>query len=320
MTVRILQEADLRECVGIDQASLACITESFGWLHDGVATVPPVVHLEADNRRGDVDIKTAYIADLDRFAIKIASAFPGNAERGLPSGSGMMVVLSTATGFCEAILLDNGYLTDLRTGLAGAVAADRLTTKEIDTVGIVGTGMQARFQLLSLALVRKLNHVMVWGRSAGQVRSYVAEMHSSHQIDVEIADSIEDLARNSNVIITATASREALIRAEWLQAGTHITALGADFPGKQELHPDVLTRADVLVCDLLDQCQHLGELQHWPGPEPISAVELGAIVRKAIPGRQDDKQITVCDLTGVGVQDTAIANRACAMAQSTPPR
>lgn len=315
MSVKILQEKELRECVGIDQQSLDSIAESFGWLHDGRANVPPVAHLETENRRGEVDIKTAYVTGLDRFAIKIASAFPGNVAHGLPSGSGMMVVLSAHTGFCEAVLLDNGYLTDLRTGLAGAVAADHLALKEIGTVGIMGTGVQARFQLLCLALVRKLNRVIVWGRSNEHVQSYVDEMSSQHQIEIGIADSIEDLARNSNVIVTATPSREPLLRANWLQPGTHITALGADFPGKQELHTDVLSRADLLVCDRLDQCLRLGELQHWVDSNPPNVVELGAIVRGAAPGRKDEKQITVCDLTGVGVQDTAIANRACEMAQ-----
>jgi ornithine cyclodeaminase len=266
-----------------------------------------------------VDIKTAYVRGVDRFAVKIASGFPGNATRGLPTGSGMMVVFSAETGFCEAVLLDNGYLTDLRTGLAGAVAADRLAPKSIGTVGILGSGVQARYQLLCLALVRKIGRVMVWGRSKEHVSQYVQEMQLRHGIKMEVADSPEALVRQSALLITITASRSPIVRADWMQPGLHITAVGADFPGKQELDAAVLERADRLFCDRLDQCRRLGELQHWKSERPLVAVELGSVIRGAAPGRLSDSEITVCDLTGVGVQDTAIADRACTMARARFP-
>jgi ornithine cyclodeaminase len=313
MEVRILHEPELRRVVGIDRGSLDCIAECFGWLHDGRAMVPPVAHIDAADRHGEIDIKTAYVRGVDRFAVKIASGFPGNAALGLPTGSGMMVVFSAKTGFCEAVLLDNGYLTDLRTGLAGAVAADRLAPQEIGTVGILGSGVQARYQVLCLALVRKVRRVLVWGRSTEHVARYAKEMSSEQGLEVEVAQSIEDLVRRSQLLITVTASRSPLVRAEWLQPGQHITAVGADFPGKQELESAVLERADRLYCDRLEQCRRLGELQHWPGARPLEAVELGAVIRGAAPGRQKGAEITVCDLTGVGVQDTAIASRACAL-------
>ena len=319
MTVAILREPTLRECVGIDRPSLECIAESFGWLQDGRAMVPPVAHVEAADRHGEIDIKTAYVRGVDRFAVKIATGFPGNAARGLPTGSGMMMVFSAETGFCESVLLDNGYLTDLRTGLAGAVAADRLAPKEIGTVGILGSGVQARYQLLSLALVRKIGRVLAWGRSQDHVVRYAEEMQSRHGIGIEVAKSPEDVVRQSSLLITVTASRRPIVRAEWMKPGLHITAAGADFPGKQELDAAVLERADRLFCDRLEQCRRLGELQHWKADRALVAVELGAVIRGAASGRQRDSEITVCDLTGVGVQDTAIADRACARAKSKFP-
>jgi ornithine cyclodeaminase len=314
VTVRILHEPELRRAVGIERESLACIAESFGWLHDGRAVVPPVAHIDAADRHGEIDIKAAYVRGVERFAVKIASGFPGNARLDLPTGSGMMVVFSAQTGFCEAVLLDNGYLTDLRTGLAGAVAADRLAAQEIDTVGVLGTGVQARYQVLCLALVRKVKRILVWGRSSEQLGRYVDEMSSRHGFKLEIALSVEDLVRRSQLLITVTASRSPLVCAEWLQPGVHVTAVGADFPGKRELEPAVLERADRLYCDRLEQCRRLGELQHWQGSRPLRATELGAVMRGAAPGRLSSSEITVCDLTGVGVQDTAIADRACAQA------
>jgi ornithine cyclodeaminase len=319
VSVAILHESILRDCVGIERPSLDCIAESFGWLQDGRAMVPPVAHVEAADRHGEIDIKTAYVRGVDRFAVKIASGFPGNAARGLPTGSGMMVVFSAETGFCEAVLLDNGYLTDLRTGLAGAVAADRLAPRDVGTVGILGSGVQARYQLLSLALVRKISRVMVWGRSREHVAKYVDEMQSRHGIRIDVAKSPEDLVRQSSLLITVTASRSPIVRAEWMQPGLHITAAGADFPGKQELDAAVLERADRLFCDRLEQCRRMGELQHWRSDRPLAAVELGAVIRGVAPGRLRDSEITVCDLTGVGVQDTAIADRGCAVAKAKYP-
>jgi ornithine cyclodeaminase len=278
--------------------------------------VPPVAHIHAADQQGDVDIKTAYVNGVDTFTVKIASGFPKNIDRGLPGGSGIMVVFSAETGFCEAVLLDNGYLTALRTGLAGAVAADHLARQEIDTVGILGAGVQARFQLRSLALVRKFKRVVVWDDWQEGVPLYVDEMRSQDNFDVEAASSAEEVVRQADMLVTVTASRSPLVQAEWLRPGLHITAVGADFPGKQELDPAVLERADRLYCDRLEQCTRLGELQHWNAGRPLNAVELGAVVRGAAPGRQNDREITVCDLTGVGVQDTAIAGRAAMLAKS----
>lgn len=318
MSAAILTERQLRECVGVDATSLAAVAESFGWLHDGRAIVPPVAHLEADGV-GAVDIKTAYVAGIDRFAVKIATGFPQNAKRGLATGSGMMVVFSSNTGFCETILLDNGYLTDLRTGLAGAVAAECFAAPDSKTVGIVGTGVQARYQLLSLCLVRKPERVRVWGRSPERLADCLVDLRAAFAGPVEPTASVEQLVRESDLIVTVTASRSPLVRAEWLRAGQHITAVGADFPGKQELDPEVLRRADRLYCDCLAQCERLGEFQHWPGPGAVPAVEIGAVIRGAQQGRRSDREITVCDLTGVGVQDTAIANLACSTARSRFP-
>src|SRR5262249_12053058 len=162
------------------------------------------------------------------------------------------------------------------------------------------------------ALVRKIRTVLAWGRSHEHLQRYVEEMDAEHGIRIETAKSLEDLVRRSQLLITVTASRSPLIRADWLHPGLHITAVGAEFPGKGELEPAVLERADRLYCDRLEQCRRLGELQHWRGPRPLQAYELSAVVRGAAPGRQSEGEITICDLTGVGVQDTAIANRACA--------
>lgn len=223
----------------------------------------------------------------------------------------MMVVLSTKTGFCEAVLLDNGYLTDLRTGLAGAVAAKYLAPAVVGTVGIVGAGAQARYQLQCLHLVRDFDRVLVRGRSPATLAAYIAEMSGELGVEVVEAQSMQQLVAESQVVVTTTQSREPIVRAQWLHAGLHITAMGSDLAGKQELEAEVLGRAGRLVCDSKSQCFSMGELQHGLAGgvigEASSIDELGSMTSGKVSGRVSEEEITVCDLTGTGVQDTAIA-------------
>ena len=314
MSARILNETELRQAVGIDDEALAAVEAAFSWLQQDRVSMPPIMHISAKDKNGDIDVKSAYVKGIPYIAIKIASGFYDNPARGLPAGSGMMVMLNAETGFCEAILLDNGYLTDLRTGLAGAVAAKYLAPSAVDTVGVIGTGMQARYQVECLALLREFKKVRVWGRSPEKAQTYAAEMTAKHGLDVRVTDSPNDVVAASQVVITATASDRPLITADALHAGLHITAVGADFPGKQELDSELLLKADKLVCDTLSQCRANGEIQHLSQdgelPAGLDIIELGELTIGARKGRATDDEITFCDLTGTGVQDTAIANLA----------
>ncbi len=317
MSVTILRESELRDLVRLDTASLEAVAEAFTWLADGRASMPPVMHIEVPDHGGDVDIKSAYVSGLDHFAVKMAAGFPGNVELGLPTGTGLMVLLEARSGACRAVLLDNGYLTDLRTALAGAVAARHLAPARVHTVGVVGTGVQAREQIRALALVRSFERVLVFGRTPERVTAYVQEMAPSLGIVVEEAPSVERLVAESQVVVTTTAAREPLIQATWLHPGLHITAMGSDLPGKQELAPEVLCRADIVVCDVSAQCAHLGELQHALAAGLLgqdAPAELGELTSGRLRGRTEETQVTVCDLTGAGVQDTAIASRALELA------
>lgn len=316
----MLVEAELRQVVGINAAALAAVESAFGWLEEGRASMPPIMHIEARGR-GDVDVKSAFVEGLPYFAIKIASGFYGNTERGLPAGSAMMVLLNSETGFCEAVLLDNSYLTDLRTGLAGAVAGKYLAPSVVGTVGVLGTGTQARYQVRCLRLVRDFKRVIVWGRSAQKARMYADDLQQGGDYEVTVAATAEEVVRACDVLITTTPSEQPLVKAAWLRTGQHITAVGADFPRKQELEAEILRKADHLVCDRLSQCRENGELQHLmeqqESPASLQVVELGELTTGKKKGRQTRAELTVCDLTGTGVQDTAIANLAYAEALRT---
>ncbi len=306
MTITILTEADLRSCVFMDEASLAEVAIGFSKLAEGQVALPPILRVDVPENHGEVDVKTAYIQGLDSFAIKIASGFWDNRLLDLPTGSGMMILISAQTGRPIAVLLDNGYLTDLRTGIAGDLAREK-----IENVGVIGSGMQARYQVRGLRLVREFKRLFVYGIEPDGVDTYVSEMTDELGIEVIKADSPESVVREGDVVITTTPSQEPYLQAAWLHPGLHITAMGSDSEHKQELFTDVFNHVDLVVCDRKSQAFRLGELHHAQAagslPPEDEIAELGELTSGMKPGRTNDDQITVCDLTGVGVQDTQIA-------------
>ena len=325
MSVLLLSEAEIRDCVGFDREALEAVAQGFSRLAEGRAFVPPVIAIEIPEHDGEVDIKTAYIEGLDSFAVKVAAGFADNPAKGLPFGTGMMVLISAETGFLQALLVDNGYLTELRTGLAGALAADALACREIATVGVIGSGSQARYQMRGLRMVRDFERLLVYGIVAEELPAYVGDMTAELGVEVVVAASPEEVVRESDVVVCTTPAREPYLRSEWLHPGVHITSMGADLPGKQELVVDCFARADRVACDRVAQCVLIGELHHAvdSGQIDLSRVdELGEMTAGLKPGRQGDDEITICDLTGVGVQDTAIARlayrRATAAGLGTP--
>jgi ornithine cyclodeaminase len=307
----IFTEQELKQFIQINKEAVKVVEDAFSKLSKNEAVMPPIMRVDIEDQNGEVDVKTAYLKGKEMFAIKISSGFFNNYQLGLPSGNGMMILINTKTGVPEAVLLDNGYLTEVRTAAAGAVAAKYLSKENIGTVGVIGAGSQARFQLRALQLVRNFNKVLVYARSVERAKNYAGEMANELGVEVEIAESAEFAVRNSDIVITTTPAKEPIIKAEWLHPGLHITAMGSDAENKQELDPEVLAKADLLVCDTKAQCARLGELHHALAngvlTEESPIIEIGEITSLKVTGRKNDDQITVCDLTGTGVQDTAIA-------------
>jgi ectoine utilization protein EutC len=317
MKVTILGESEIRSCVSVDDAALAAVAEGFTRLAEGRASVPPVIAVMVPEHHGEVDIKTAYIEGLDSFAVKVASGFFDNPGKGLPYGGGMMILFSAETGFLKALLADNGYLTDVRTGLAGGIVAQHLAPSTVRTAGVIGSGSQARYQIRGLKLVRDFERLVVYGVIAAEVDRYAEEMASELGVPVSVAASPETVVAESDFVVTTTPSREPYLEARWLHSGLHVTCMGSDMEEKQELHADCFARADLVACDRLAQCRVIGELHHAIAAGTVAeqdVVELGTLTGGRHPGRTDDRQITICDLTGVGVQDTAIARLAYARA------
>jgi ornithine cyclodeaminase len=309
--MRIIEEAALREVV-TPEIAVRAIRGAFRADGEGRAHVPPVINLDVPAAHGEFHVKTALVDGLPHVAVKIASGFLDNASKGLPSGSGLMAVFDATTGLPSALLLDNGFLTDIRTGAAGAVAADVLAPRAIGTVGVLGSGLQARYQVECLRVVRAFSRIVAWSPTRQRLEMYCAQMRAGG-FDAAIARTPEDVCREADVVITATPSRQPLVEAAWLRPGQHVTALGSDSPGKQELEPACIAAADIVAVDRYSQCAAFGELQHAIErglTARTTVLELGAIVAGRVPGRTSDTQLTIADLTGVGFQDTAIASAA----------
>ncbi|MPZ12457.1 MAG: cyclodeaminase [Kiloniellaceae bacterium] len=318
--ISLLAEAELRNLLQLDRDIVACIEKAFAALASKPVVMPPVLHLEIAEANGEIDVKTAYVPGLDMLAMKMSPGFFDNPKIGLPSLNGLMVVFSTRTGIVEAILLDNGYLTDLRTAAAGGVAADWLARKDATRAGIVGAGVQARLQLQALSLVRPLERAYVWARDGGKAEACAQEMTDALGIPVHRAADIGKLAAECDIVVTTTPSSRPLIAKEHLHPGLTVIAMGSDATYKNEVAPDALAAADAYFCDRLSQVRLLGELHHAIEAGTVEAdaafAELGEVIAGKKPGRTSDDHCVICDLTGTGVQDTAIAALAVARARA----
>src|SRR5499427_9943118 len=262
--ILILREAEIRNL--LDPASgIAAVERAFTAYSSGQAELPGVIHLDIPESQGEIHIKAGHIHGQPYYAVKIVSGFAGNPALGLPANDGMVVVFNARTGAPAAFLLDNGFITDFRTGAAGAVAAKFLAKPKIPTVAVLGTGVQARFQLEMLAQVRNFSEVRIWGRDQNKAWQCAEDLGKRRGIpacNFAVADSVEAAVKPADLVITVTASREPLLQANWLKAGTTIIAVGSDGPDKQELAVDVLARANKIVADSLPQCMRLGEMHH----------------------------------------------------------
>jgi len=291
------------------------IEDGFRLFSDGKVVVPPVGFLNFSDPPGDVHIKYGYVKGDDVYVLKVASGFYENDKIGLPFADGVILLFSQKTGQLELVLHDRCWLTDMRTAAAGAVAARHLAPSCVSAIGIIGTGTQARFQLELLKEVVDCDVSYVWGRDSRKVDRMVDDLRENDAIqewglDLRVAARIEDLTDQCNLIVTTTCAREPLIYAAQVQAGTHITAMGSDDHGKQELDAGLLDTADLVVADSVLQCVDHGECCAAINQGLIAQaqiLELGDIISDPSLGRSNDEQITIADLTGVAIQDIQVA-------------
>lgn len=307
--MKIFSLEHIKTASGKFSTLLQNIEEGFRLYSEGKVVIPPVGHMHFNSPPGNLHIKYGHIPGEEYFVVKIASHFPENPMQGLSAIDGMILLFSQKTGELVALFEDRGYLTHLRTGIAGAIVAKYLAPKKITSIGIVGAGTQARFQLKCLEEVLTCRKVMVWARNVDEAQKFAADpLFESFQIAV--AKDLDELAQHCNYIVTTTPSHSPLLFADQIRPGTHITAIGADSPSKQELDPHILGKADLIVVDSKSQCKAYGETHYALEQSlinPSQVHELGEVIAGRAAQRTSDQQITVADLTGLAIQDLKIA-------------
>ncbi|MCD1632494.1 ectoine utilization protein EutC [Martelella mediterranea] len=312
--IKILTQSDLMKAVPLDGEAVACVENAFAALAGGKVVMPPILSLAIREANGEVDVKTAYVPGLDSFAIKVSPGFFDNPKIGLPSTSGLMMVFSARTGVLEALLLDNGYLTDVRTAAAGAVAAKHCSREDSATVCVFGAGMQARLQLQALMLVRPVKKALIWARDIAKAGALAERVARENGIAAVAVADAEAAVSAADIVVTTTPATAPVLKADWLKPGQHVTAMGSDQHSKNEIEPACLARADAYVPDRQSQTAELGELRSAIEAGVVPAdrkfAELGDIITGAARARLTPSAITIADLTGTGVQDTAIATLA----------
>jgi ornithine cyclodeaminase len=285
------------------------IEEGFVAYSQGRVVVPPVGEMIFENPPGDVHIKYGYIKDDDYYAIKIASGFYENFKFDLPTSDGLILLFSQRDGTLVSILLDECYLTNVRTAVAGQVVAKYMAPSKIDCMGVFGTGVQGRMQVEYLKPVIDCSDIIVWGPHQDNLDTYQRDMEKLGYTVQTTRDAAE-VTEKCRLIITATPAQAPLIDVKQIKPGTHITAMGSDTHLKQELDPKILQRADRVVADSIEQCLTRGEISKALQADLIKKedlIELGDVIAGRQSGRTSDEQITVADLTGVAVQDAQIA-------------
>lgn len=285
------------------------IAQGFKALSEEKVVIPPIGEMLFPDVDGELHIKYGAIKGDEDFVVKMATGFFQNPSIGLSPFSGCMMVFSQKTGHISSVLLEEGELTNHRTAAAGAVAAKCLAPKNVNMIGIVGTGVQSRLQALYLQKMTDCRNLVIWGRNKDKAELAAVDMQKMGY-EANIIENLNDLCKVSQIIVTTTPATSPLLKREMITPGTHITAMGSDTSDKCELSPEILDLADIVAADSIEQAIQRGEISQALKAGKCNKdklVELGSIIIDPSKGRTNDQQITIADLSGVAIQDIMIA-------------
>ncbi|AYK14088.1 MAG: alanine dehydrogenase [Methanosarcina flavescens] len=294
----------------MDMSSVMQVVEQAFRQHGfGRVQMPPKSYLYYTAYNGDLRTMPAYLEEENITGVKIVNVHPGNPARGLPTVMALIVLISPETGAPIAVM-DGTYLTDVRTGAAGGIAAKYLARKDSKVIGLVGAGNQAKTQLEALCEIFEPGLVRVTSRTKESSEQLIREMAGITPCEIHYEDSIEKVC-DCDILVTATPTRKPIVKAQWIKEGTHINAIGADAIGKEELDPELLIRSKIIVDDMV-QALHSGEVnvplsKHYISENDIHA-QLGEVIVGLKPGRTSEEEITIFDSTGLAIQDVASAH------------
>jgi len=315
MRTLLLTEEHIKQLLSIDEV-MEAVESAFREKGLGHVQMPAKLYLFYKKHNGDLRAMPSYLEELDVSAVKVVNVHPENRVKyGLPTVMATIVLIDPKSGVPLAIM-GGTWITDMRTGAAGGIAAKYLARKSPKVVGFVGAGAQSKTQLLALlSLYGKLGKVKVWSRTEETRDMFVAEMGSicSGSTEIVSVGNVKDAAKDVDILVTTTPSRKPIVSGNWIASGTHINCIGADAPGKEELEPSILTKAKIIVDDW-DQASHSGEINVPLAKGIITKKdvwgEIGEIVAGLKPGRTSSDEITVFTSTGLAVQDAVTAELA----------
>ena len=308
MEVLWLEQEEVKSVVDM-RSTMEVVEKAFKQHGLGKVQMPPKSYLYYTEYNGDLRTMPAYLEEDGITGVKIVNVHPGNPEKGLPTVMALIILISPETGAPLAVL-DGTYLTDIRTGAAGGIAAKHLARKDSKVIGLVGAGNQARTQLAALCEVFDPELVKITSRSKKSFEKFSESMKACTPCEIRWEEKIEKVC-DCDILVTTTPVRKPIVKAEWVKEGTHINAIGADAVGKEELDPELLLTSKIIVDDIV-QALHSGEVNVPLSKDYISENDIycqfGEIIAGLKPGRTNDEEITIFDSTGLAIQDVSSAH------------
>lgn len=307
----VLCEEHIKELLSLEEV-IDAVEEAFKMKGLGHAQMPSKQYLYMKKYNGDLRTMPAYLEETGVAAVKVVNSHPENRKHGLPTVMATIILANPKTGLPEAVM-GGTWITALRTGAAGAIAAKHLANPKPKTVGIIGAGAQARTQLMGLELVfETIKEVKVWDINEKVASQYAKEMEKQYiQSNFVPVKTVKNATKDADIIVTVTPSRKPLVSANWVDKGVHINSIGADAPGKQELDPNILLKSKLVIDDWEQGC-HGGEI-NVPVSKGILKKDdvwgdISQVVAGLKQGRTSQDEITVFSSTGLAIQDAAAAN------------
>ena len=311
MKILVLSEEDVKNLLSLGEV-ITAVESAFKMKGLGHVQMPPKQYLFINKYNGDLRTMPAYLEDSDTITVKVVNSHPENQKYRLPTVMATIIMINPKTGAPQAIM-GGTWLTALRTGAAGAIAAKYLANPKPKTIGIIGAGTQARTQLMGLYLVfDTIEEIKVWDQNQQVASTYVQDMKKQYnQSSICCVENPKKAVQDADIIVTVTPSRKPLIFSEWIQQGTHINCMGADAPGKQELDPTILVKSK-LVIDDWEQSHHGGEINIPFSKGIITQQDVWGDICEIVAGvkaaRTSSEELTVFSSTGLAIQDAAAAN------------
>lgn len=310
MKTLLLKKEEVRQLVSMKEV-IGTVEEAYKAFNSGQVIQPPYIGIDLPSHRGEIDFKLGYNQGNEVISMKASSGgFRNNPEEyGVPNGMGTVLLFDARSG-ALACVMDGSLLTGLRTGACGAVSVKALARKNARKIASIGTGNQARMQIRAITEVMKIEEIHAWNNTPETLARYKADIETEFGIPVVAARSKKDAVEQADILITTTRGKGSLVEAAWVKPGTHIVAIGADAPGKQEFEPEIFRGAKVVV-DSIAQCVDKGETQHPVARGIMTAkdihAEIGEILLGRKPGRENDQEVTIFDSTGMAIQDNTTA-------------